>query len=146
MVLILYVAIFVPIRLSFWTEDSRGFFIWDTFQDTCFLIDLLLTFFTSYYDSKEGCNVYDIKLIAKEYLKFWFWMDTLSVLPLDTIMVKASSKAINKVANLNALAKFPRITKLYKLMKLYRMIKLTKFLSKNSRTANSVKMDLKLNE
>jgi hypothetical protein len=36
--------------------------------------------------SKEGEAVYDPMVIAKNYLKGWFWIDSISAMPYDLIL------------------------------------------------------------
>lgn len=60
--------------------------------------------------------------IARRYLKFWFWIDLVSILPLDLIE-KAGM-------NFNAILRFAKIGKLYKLIRLSRLAKLFKLLKR----------------
>ena len=53
-----------------------------------FLIDIILTFFTSVTDDKQVYEITDKWEIAKKYLKGWFWIDVLSILPLDLIFLQ----------------------------------------------------------
>lgn len=47
---ILYVAIFVPYRMAVEAKDDKGWKIWGYMLDFSFFVDIILTFFTSYYD------------------------------------------------------------------------------------------------
>ena len=68
----------------------------------------------------------DKKKIAKKYLKGWFWVDLISILPIDVILVSSQSKA-------TILARFAKIGKLYKLIRMIRLAKVLKLLkSKNT--------------
>lgn len=58
-----------------------------------FLIDILISFRTTYYN-KRGEEVFDPKHIAKEYFKsFRFWADFLSCIPFDR-MIKTRGDAL----------------------------------------------------
>jgi hypothetical protein len=50
----MYVALVVPFRLGFELVDTRGWKIWGFFVDGSFLVDIILTFFTSYFDAEVG--------------------------------------------------------------------------------------------
>ena len=63
-----------------------SWFIFYTICDTFFLIDLILTFFTSVNDEKKVYEITDKKVIAKKYLKGWFWVDLISILPFDIML------------------------------------------------------------
>ena len=47
-----------------------------------FLIDILLNFNTSIYE--KGVLITDRKVIIKNYLKLWFWVDLISSFPYST--------------------------------------------------------------
>lgn len=46
---------------------------------------MILTFFTTYTDDTTLIEVYDKKRIAVHYLKFWFWIDLVSIFPFEQI-------------------------------------------------------------
>ena len=84
--LLLFVCIVVPYRLAFFPDEQKGpwFVIYST-MDFCFLIDIVVTFFTSVNDEATCTEITDRKKIASLYLKGWFWIDTLSIFPFDLI-------------------------------------------------------------
>ena len=51
--------------------ESEESFILDTFIDIAFIVDVGLSFFTSYTD-ENGEEEFELKLIARNYLKTWF--------------------------------------------------------------------------
>ena len=67
----------------------------------------------------------DRKRIAKFYLKGWFTVDLLSIIPFD-LMVKSQAN------NMTNLVRVTRVGKLYKLIKLTRLIRLLKVLKEKS--------------
>ena len=87
--------------------------------DTCFFIDLIMTFFTTTVDPKTQMYIQDRRIIAKNYLRFWFWIDMISILPFD---------AISSSLGAGVLLRFAKIGKLYKLIRLSRLAKLFKLL------------------
>jgi potassium voltage-gated channel Eag-related subfamily H protein 7 len=50
-----------------------------------YLIDFCLGFRKAYIDERVGTEIRDPKVIAKSYLKFYFWVDFLSVVPFDLV-------------------------------------------------------------
>ena len=84
MILLLYTAFWMPYQISFIDDPSTGLLVLDYFVDTCFFIDIILTFNTTYYD-KDGLLVVKRKTIAAEYLKGWFFIDFLTILPVQLI-------------------------------------------------------------
>ena len=87
-ILILYSAITVPYLLSFDDEvrTYTSFWYLEIAVDTFFITDLVLNFFTSYYDSGTlgKTRVKSHVKIANNYLKSkWFPIDFLSSIPFD---------------------------------------------------------------
>ena len=54
--------------------------IWDFIVDGSFALDIAFTFFTG-IERKDHSVETDLKVIAKEYLKLWFWIDLMSTMP-----------------------------------------------------------------
>ena len=86
LLLLLIVGLIVPVRLAFVEQDSGPWFVFYTITDVFFLIDLILTFFTSVPDEKRVYEITDKEIIAKKYLKGWFWIDLISILPFDIML------------------------------------------------------------
>ena len=86
LLLLLIVSLIVPVRLAFAEKDSSDWFMFYIITDTFFFVDIVLTFFTSVTDEKKVYEITDKKVIAKKYLKGWFWVDVISILPLDILM------------------------------------------------------------
>ena len=87
LIILLVVSMVVPIRLAFSTHDPLFWTLAYTVADSIFAIDLILTFFTSISDENKVYEITNKKDIAKEYLKGWFWVDLLSIFPLDAILM-----------------------------------------------------------
>ena len=85
LLLLLIVSLIVPVRLAFVEQDNTSWFVLYTITDVFFLVDLVLTFFTSVPDEKRVYEIVDKKVIAKKYLKGWFWIDLVSILPFDIL-------------------------------------------------------------
>ena len=56
------------------------------FVDLVFFLDILVSFRTTFMDIRTGNEVLNSKLIAKNYLLNRFWIDLLSMIPLDEMI------------------------------------------------------------
>ena len=117
--LLLFISILVPYRLAFFPEDDFQMMMIYAVIDTCFFIDLIMTFFTTTVDPRTQMYITDRRIIAKNYLRFWFWIDMISILPFD---------AVSSSMDAGVLIRFAKIGKLYKLIRLSRLAKLFKLL------------------
>ncbi|XP_065661777.1 potassium voltage-gated channel subfamily H member 2 isoform X2 [Hydra vulgaris] len=72
--IIVYTAIVLPFSICF-RKYTKILKVFDTVFDMAFLVDIGLTFFTTYVD-KKGVLVTDLKKIKSDYLKGWFPLHT----------------------------------------------------------------------
>jgi hypothetical protein len=79
-----------------------------------FFIDVILTFNCAVEITDLKIND-DRSFIAKEYLKGWFWVDILTILPFDLLF---------QGTNYNTIARFFRIGRLYRLVRLTKLQKI----------------------
>eukprot|EP01052_Picozoa_sp_SAG31_P008812 SAG31_NODE_451_length_15511_cov_77.547301_6_plen_520_part_00 len=164
-VLLLYVAIIVPLRSCFdgmlrtpstvasciaerrfsllkpifcavEVETLTPGWFFDVFVDIYFLADLVLNFFTAFYDDK-GVREFRLGKIAANYLRGWFLIDLLSCLPVNYIILLV--KHLNKAgaeAKIDMLAGSRGITEEednedsfdFKAFKVIRLLRLSKML------------------
>ena len=87
LLVLLVISLVVPYRLAFATSESYSWTVVYVTTDILFFIDIILTFFTSVSDEQKVYDITDRCEIAKRYLKGWFWIDVLSILPLDIIFL-----------------------------------------------------------
>lgn len=78
---VLFVAcIFTPWEIAFYNDSSMlSYFI-----DIMFVFDIIITF-NSAFENDMLETIDDRKAIAKNYIKGWFLLDLLSVMPFDLI-------------------------------------------------------------
>ena len=127
-IIILYSSIMTPYEIAFIdkTKDSWSDFLLDAFL----WLDIVITFFSAYTDSEENL-VKNHKKIIITYLKTWFIVDLVSVLPIN--QMTSTSFAYNKITRISRLPKLYRLVKLTKLLRMTRMTakgnvnKVTKF-------------------
>lgn len=60
-----------------------------------FFLDLISGFFKSYVDEKTGEHVTNLKSIAKNYVKFYFWIDLLGCIPFEYVTSNWSLNSIS---------------------------------------------------
>ena len=80
--MLVFTAMVSPYRIAFVEVDSEAWSGIETFTDCVFGVDLLLNFFFAYYDESEEI-IDDRAKIAVDYLKGWFLIDVLNILPIS---------------------------------------------------------------
>uniref|UniRef100_A0A0G4EYH9 Cyclic nucleotide-binding domain-containing protein n=1 Tax=Chromera velia CCMP2878 TaxID=1169474 RepID=A0A0G4EYH9_9ALVE len=130
--LILYQAVMVPFYLCFDFQPSGGLAIWEVIIDIIFIIDIIVSFFTSYY---EGANqVTDLKRIAIHYLMGWFLMDLVASFPYGWALgdfgeLDSSSASENRdISRAPQLLRIIRIARIMRVLRLLRVLKLKKLI------------------
>ena len=109
----------IPWQLAFVEDESLSWMIVNNVIDLSFLLDIIITFFTAYMDDHRlGVMVIDKKIIAKRYIKFWFWLDLISIVPFDRIL--------RSFDDFGEMAKFTKVGRLYKMIRMLRMIKMVR--------------------
>ncbi len=61
--------------------------------------------------------------IARSYLRFWFWTDFLSVLPLSLILNSVAAMEVKHFARILRLARLQKLLKMVKLIRMMRLVK-----------------------
>jgi CRP-like cAMP-binding protein len=117
--LIMYYAIATPVRIGFDIEPSE---VTENILTVLFFFDIVLNFFTGVYD--KGVEVKNKTLIAKDYVKFWFWVDLVASFPFDVIT--SGTKGAGGAVKVTKLFKIMRILKLLRLLKLGPILKRVK--------------------
>jgi hyperpolarization activated cyclic nucleotide-gated potassium channel 2 len=113
LILVLYLGVSLPYILAFQENDPMPVFN-EYIITTLYFVDIGINFNTAVYI--RGILRLNHKLIIREYLKFWFWIDLVSALPIDMI-IELSSSNVNYLKTVR-LIKFIRVFKLIKLVKL----------------------------
>lgn len=78
-VMILIICIAIPYRLSFYSDKDNSLPTYIIAFEVLLLIDMILTFFTAYFQDLE--LVEDHWSIAKHYFSGWFIIDFLAIVP-----------------------------------------------------------------
>lgn len=83
-ILVAYSAWVYPFEVAFMNSSPKGVLSFtDSIIDIFFAIDIVLTFFLAYIDSRTQLLVRDPKKIAIRYLSTWFIMDVASTIPFE---------------------------------------------------------------
>ncbi|KAM4125967.1 hypothetical protein ACB094_01G352400 [Castanea mollissima] len=84
--LVAYSAWVYPFEVAFLNfHPKRELWIADNIVDLFFGVDIVLTFFVAYIDSRTQLLVRDSGKIAKRYLSTWFLMDLASTFPFELV-------------------------------------------------------------
>ena len=125
--LVCYVSIFTPVRISYFSNVEPGslIFIVDLIVDFFFFLDIIKRFHTGFHVDSFGTELeLNPSVIRWSYLKGWFVLDLVSILPIDLIVLVIASgqdAATFRVTRLFKLLRLLRLTKLLKLLRLLRM-------------------------
>ena len=97
---------------------ARGFIfvLAQSFERLLLLVDMVLTFNTSFFDSIRGRWVEERSVIAREYLRCWFWLDVLSLLPYSLMFSEIKAAGLIRVIRLVRLLKLLKLAKQPRIM------------------------------
>lgn len=127
--LLLLVAnlIILPVAISFFNDDlSTRWIAFNCLSDTIFLIDIVVNFRTGIMQQDNAEQVIlDPKIIAKNYLRTWFFLDLISSIPLDYIFLIFNQDFGESFQILHA-GRALRILRLAKLLSLVRLLRLSR--------------------
>ena len=156
MVSLIWVSIFVPLRIGFDWPAVGMWFIIDSVIDLYFIFDFVLGFFTAvhlhedtrvdddasgdYFEFGGHYVVVDKKRIALSYLRGWFAIDFFASLPIEFFMrleqgsLGCSFRVVNpcsvKTYSTGATIKLVKILRLFRILKLFRLLKLKKLFNR----------------
>jgi len=83
---LVFSIVLIPLKLAL--ENDFSSTEWDIFLiilDIFFAVDIILSFFTA-FDDEDFITNDSYKIIAINYLKTWFLIDFLSIIPFDYII------------------------------------------------------------
>lgn len=120
LVLLTYVAVVVPFRVSFnVTLELWGFwFFFDLASDLYFIVDMFLSFQTAYFDDRGELET-KTDLIFKNYFRTWFPVDFVACFPGKLITYMAGDGSETTVLDLTVLVKLLRLARVGRLISRY---------------------------
>lgn len=77
----------IPYRVAFIEaqDETKGWMLINMLIDLSFAFDIVIVFNTAYYD--ENFKIVEKRsLIARKYLKGWFFIDLFAIIPFDILM------------------------------------------------------------
>ncbi len=124
-----YTATVTPFEVAFlgdetpaaWNEAATyGLFYTNSIVNLIFFIDMCMAFFTAYRsDRKEGGHwVKNLSKIRGHYMRTWFWIDIVSIIPFDEIQMSMGGGG----GDMSKL-KIIKCIRLLRLLKLVRVLK-----------------------
>ncbi|CAG9311341.1 unnamed protein product [Blepharisma stoltei] len=114
--LMLYTGFITPYITCFIDNISEPLFYTEISVSILFFLDTIFTFNSAYFNRAEMLIV-NRKDIAKKYIKTWFIVDIVSILPFDLITGNYSGGLTNIL----------KVSRLYKLFRLIRLMKMMRF-------------------
>lgn len=140
MTLAIWNCFLTPFFVAFhpYFESSAQVVVIDIIIDLFFFIDVLLNFRTTFYISATGDEIFDIRLIARNYIMGKFWIDVLSCLPSDLFLYAyyGDSRTSNTLDG-GSVIMMLGIIKIYRISRLNRIILFM-------RAKSSVKMAIRI--
>jgi hypothetical protein len=90
---------------------------WDQAVEIFFYTDFSFNFLQEYIDQDSHQKIRDIKMIARHYVKGWFFVDFISIFPFDMMF---STGVVTKLVRL---ARLPRLIKLIDISRFSKILK-----------------------
>lgn len=82
--MLLLVFFITPYWIAFTEDEEIGWLAIDSVIDFIFMIDIIINFFTAYYNDKY-ILIDKWTTISWNYLKGWFFIDLISIIPFNLI-------------------------------------------------------------
>jgi hypothetical protein len=74
--------------------NSPAFIFINFLIDFFIILDIIVNFRTTFLNTRTGDEISDSKLIAKEYLKYRFWIDLIPTISWDYIFLNFLEKKV----------------------------------------------------
>ena len=131
-VILIFTCLSTPYLISF-DAETDAWQILNYSIDLCFLADIVLTFAQAFYD--DDFNIVDSrKEIARQYLKGWFTIDLVAIVPMDKVSdLFASGDSGDGSGGANKMIRLTRIGRMSKLIKLTRLLRVLKIIKEKSK-------------
>lgn len=113
LLLVLWSSMFTPFQIAFLPNRTATWT--DLLVDLCFYADIILSFWTGYDNGIE--IVTDKGLIARRYLRGWFWLDAAATIQWDALMALFTDAIPDTILGLLRLIKVARLLRAARLIK-----------------------------
>eukprot|EP00746_Dinoflagellata_sp_MGD_P138980 gnl/MRDRNA2_/MRDRNA2_72521_c0_seq1.p1 gnl/MRDRNA2_/MRDRNA2_72521_c0~~gnl/MRDRNA2_/MRDRNA2_72521_c0_seq1.p1 ORF type:complete len:802 (+),score=97.17 gnl/MRDRNA2_/MRDRNA2_72521_c0_seq1:217-2622(+) len=120
-----YTAIVTPYDVAFLQTSLNALFVFNRCIDFIFFKDMVMQFFLKVPTQSQAGQVWirDQKLIARRYLRGWFVIDLMSILPFDSVGLVLQNPAVQKL-------KLIRIVRLLRLLKILRVLRASRIMKR----------------
>lgn len=129
-VIVIMTCVYTPLDISIEDFVSNEMKIVLYVVDFIFFIDILINFNSAYYDDQ-----FNIKETRKEigvnYVKGWFFLDLLAILPMEAF---GGDSSLSKISRLGKITRLTRVIKLVKVVNLVKQKQNTVKMTKNTGT------------
>ncbi|GMH52259.1 hypothetical protein TL16_g01193 [Triparma laevis f. inornata] len=124
-ILLLFIAVYVPYRITFLQALSPTWKWVEHIIDMSFGVDIVLNFFTAFHPNEAEADLcWDLKKIAKKYGKSYFLIDFVATFPFDLLIsTDNADSGVNRSAKLANLGKGMKLLRGLKLLRVYRLQK-----------------------
>jgi CRP-like cAMP-binding protein len=131
MIALLIQSFYIPFSIAFAVPLQGNMLYLDFILTVGFLIDILLTFNTTFY--KRGTLVKNRRVIAMNYIRGWLWVDLIASFPYDWVINRSilipddrghDYKELGEGFHASKLMRMVKIFKLFRMFKLLRLAKL----------------------
>ena len=118
---LLYTCFVTPFEVAIVSKAEIGaLFYINQVINMIFIVDMFVQFVMPVPDSLSGELIRDHRILARRYLRGWFTVDLVSVLPIDVIVAIAPNILPTENTALVRVFKLMRILRLFKLMRVLR--------------------------
>jgi hypothetical protein len=123
-VALMFTGIVTPYEVAFLGTEINTIFFINRFIDLLFVKDMLMAFFLMYEEcTRKGRQfVRDHRKIVLRYIKSWFFIDLVSIIPFDLLSMVLNSGAFQKLKVLRTI----RVLRLLKLVRVLRASRILK--------------------
>ncbi len=116
-------VIFLPVAIAFFDDSiNHSWMTFNVLLDSLFITDILLNFWTGIL-TNDNTVYLDLYRIRWYYLKSWFLVDVLAVLPFDYIELM-----VNRFHSLMQAPRALRMIRLLRLLSLLKLLRVTRFM------------------
>lgn len=148
--ILIFTCLSTPYLISFEAETCA----WEITNytiDGCFFVDIIFNFLQAYYN--DDFNIVDShKKIAGNYLRGWFLIDTIAIIPIDKLFAGNSSECgksdggKSSGGGANKMLRLTRIGRMSKLIKLTRLLRVLKIIKEKSKFLTYLQDILKISQ
>jgi len=131
MTLLVFTATVTPFEVGFLGDpEANLLFFLNRIVDCGFITDMFFQFHIGFYEELTNTMVWNKNKIAHKYLRSWFAIDLISVIPFDSISFISATLGAEAEAKAFGQLKFMRVIRLMRLMKLLRLIRSARILQR----------------